>query len=206
VTVAAPEARLAAAMAAIDEANQEDPHCLEIDGVQRPKELVHAEMMTAWVRRLDPDATEAQLLAARAHHLRRWVVPRNTYPEGRAGYLRWRADQKKRHAIEVAEILHRFGYEQAVVERVQQIVRKEGLRHDPDVQVHEDALCLVFLETQLSATTARLGEQPMMEVLVKTLAKMSDAGKQAASTLSYEPSMAVLVQRAVQEHGATTDG
>ena len=47
----------------------------------------------------DPAATEAQVLAARAHHLRRWVVPRTSYPEGRAGYLRWRTDQKRRQGL-----------------------------------------------------------------------------------------------------------
>jgi hypothetical protein len=71
------------AIAAIDAANAEDPDCIEFRGETRPKELVHAELMTGWVRRLAPDASEAQMLAARAdHHLRRWVVPRATYPEG----------------------------------------------------------------------------------------------------------------------------
>src|SRR5690606_7752304 len=113
---------------------------LVVDGVERAKELVHAEAMTAWVLRLSPDADEAQLLAARAHHLRRWAVPRSSYPEGRAGYLRWRADQKRRHAEEVAVLLRAAGYDESVVERVGAIVRKEGLAHDPAVQAHEDAL------------------------------------------------------------------
>ena len=77
--------RFAAAIAAIDQANADDPNRLVVDGVARPKEQAHAEMMTAWVRRLDPDADEAQLLAARAHHLRRWTLPRTDYPDGRAG-------------------------------------------------------------------------------------------------------------------------
>ena len=113
--------------------------------------------------RLDPDVDEARLLAARAHHLRRWVVPRSTYPEGRAGYLRWRRDQKRRHAEEVGAILAEVGYPTEVVERVGAIVRKEGLGSDPAVQVHEDALCLVFLETQaadVAADLARTGPWP----------------------------------------------
>ena len=81
---------------------------LVVDGVERPKEQAHAEMMTAWVLRLDPDADEAQLLAARAHHLRRWTLPRTDYPDGRAGYLRWRTALKAQHAEEVGEILVRL--------------------------------------------------------------------------------------------------
>ena len=49
--------------------------------------------------------SDALRIAARAHHLRRWEVPRSSYPEGRAGYLRWRRDQKARHAREVADVL-----------------------------------------------------------------------------------------------------
>ena len=74
--------RFAAAIAAIDRANAADPNRLVVDGVSRPKEQAHAELMTAWVQRLDPGADEAQLLAARAHHLRRWELPRRTYPAG----------------------------------------------------------------------------------------------------------------------------
>src|SRR4051794_5577709 len=96
--------RFEAAITAIDAANADDPDTIIIDGAARPKEQAHAEMMTAWVRRLDPDASEEQLLAARAHHLRRWSVPRSTYPEGRAGYLRWRRDLKDQHANQVSAI------------------------------------------------------------------------------------------------------
>ena len=95
--------RLPTALAAIDAANAADPNCMTVDGVERPKELAHAEMVTEWVRRLRPDPSEALLLAARAHHLRRWAVPRSTYPDGRAGYLRWRRDMHQRHAEETDE-------------------------------------------------------------------------------------------------------
>jgi hypothetical protein len=164
------------AIAAIDAANADDPHTIEVRGEVRPKELAHAELMTEWVRRLDPDAGEAQLLAARAHHLRRWTSPRSSYPEGRAGYLRWRTDLKKQHADEVAEILGDAGYDTDTIEAVQRIVKKVGLASDPAVQVHEDALCLVFLETQLADTTDRLGDEHMLDVIRKTAAKMSPAG------------------------------
>lgn len=189
--------RFVAAIAAIDAANADDPNVLVVDGVARPKEQAHAEAMTAWVARLDPDADDAQLLAARAHHLRRWVVPRSDYPEGRAGYLRWRADQKRRHAAEVGEILRSCGYDEATVERVGAIVRKEGLGSDPAVQVHEDALCLVFLETQAEAVAADLGEDKAVAVLVKTLPKMSERGRAQALALDLPADVRALVEQAL---------
>ena len=189
--------RFVAAIAAIDAANADDPVSIEVDGVERPKELAHAELMTEWVLRLDPDADEAQLLAARAHHLRRWALPRSSYPEGRAGYLRWRRDQKVRHADEVAALLAGCGYDQATIDRVARIVRKEGLGTDPAVQVHEDALCLVFLGTQFAPVADRLGEDKTVAVLRKTLPKMSDAGRRAALDLPLGPDEARLLAEAV---------
>jgi Domain of unknown function (DUF4202) len=172
--------RFDAAIAAIDAANADDPHQIEVRGETRPKELAHAALMTEWVGRLDPQATEAQLLAARAHHLRRWAIPRSSFPEGRAGYLRWRTAQKKRHAEDVAAILDAEGYDEATIGRVQAIVRKEGLGRDPAVQVHEDALCLVFLQTQFDELIDRLGHDHSVEVVAKTLAKMSEGGREIA--------------------------
>ena len=190
------EDRLARAVGAIDAANAEDPFTLTYDGRVRPKELLHAELMTEWVQRLDPAADDAQLIAARAHHLRRWSSPRTDYPEGRAGYLRWRADLKKRHATETAEILEACGYDAETIDRVQHIIRKEDLRNDPQVQTHEDALCLVFLQTQVDPVAAQLGEDKAVDVLRKTLVKMSDAGIAAALALPLSPGAAALLARA----------
>ncbi len=192
-----PSARLSAAVVAIDEANALDPNVLLIDGIERPKEQAHAERMTAWVERLDPDADEEQLIAARAHHLRRWTLPRRNYPDGRAGYLRWRTALKAQHAEEVGEILVRCGYEPAEIERVQRIIRKQDLRTDPATQTHEDALCLTFLQTQFDELAAKLGDERTVEVVRKTLAKMSDQGRSEALALALSPSEVALVEQAL---------
>src|SRR3972149_1174834 len=54
------------AIAAIDVANAEDPNRITVRGTSRQKEQAHAELVTEWVRRLRPGASEALLLAARA--------------------------------------------------------------------------------------------------------------------------------------------
>lgn len=189
--------RLAAAIAAIDAANAEDPVHLVVDGEERPKEVVHAEAMTAWLERLEPSPTEAQRLAARAHHLRRWASPRSDYPEGRAGYMRWRADQKRRHAEEVGEILRACDYDESTIERVGEIIRKERLASDPQVQVHEDALCLVFLELQAADVASELGQDKTVEVLAKTVRKMSDRGIAEAAALDLDPAVRALLEHAL---------
>jgi Domain of unknown function (DUF4202) len=190
--------RLAAALAAVDAANADDPAIVVVGGVEHPKELTHAEMMTRWVRHLDPGCRDEQLIAARAHHLRRWAISRDSYPRDRAGYLRWRTALQRRHAEDVGRIMRDAGYGDESIEQVQAIVRKRGLGRDPAVQVHEDALCLVFLETQLDELTTSLGdEDKMVDILRKTAAKMSPAGLEAARQLSLSPEGAELLGRAL---------
>ena len=188
--------RFEQAIAAIDAANADDPHTLVWAGEERPKELLHAELMTRWVHRLDPEAGEAQLLAARAHHLRRWALPRDGYPDGRAGYLRWRKDLNRRHQQDVAELLAPLGYDPVEIARVQEIIAKASRDTDPQVQTQEDALCLVFLQTQFTALADRLGDDKTVEVLRRTLAKMSPAAQVDALGLPLSDRERSLVERA----------
>jgi hypothetical protein len=206
------------AIAAIDAANADDPFTITyvMDGVEvtRPKELGHSELMCEWVKRLDPDADDAQLLAARAHHLRRWTLPRSDYPEGRAGYLKWRTDARKRHAALVGEILIEVGYgadDDDTIERVQSLVSKHGLGkggladvdgRSPAVQVHEDSLCLVFLQTQFVPVAAQLGDEKTIDVLVRTVPKMGPRGQAAALALDLDPHCASLVAAALERLAA----
>lgn len=184
----------ARAIAAIDAANGHDPN---LRGGE-PLALVQGRLAESWVTTLDPDASPALRLAARAHHLRRWVVPRADYPEGRAGYLRWRRDQKTRHASELTELLTAAGVDSEITERAALIVAKKGLGSDPEVQTFEDAVSLTFLQTQLDSTIDKVHDDDrMVEVLAKTLAKMSEAGRTAAHTIEVDEQQGELVARAV---------
>jgi hypothetical protein len=190
------EARFARALAAIDAANAQDPNTLEVRGKTRPKELAHAELASEWVRILAPDASEALQLAARAHHVRRWEIPRTTEPPGRAGYHRWRRKLQEHHAQVTREILAAEGFAPDTVERVLALIRKQGLGRDPELQVLEDALCLVFLETQFEALAARLDPEKRVDVTRKTLRKMSPTAIEHARGLSLSDAARAILERA----------
>jgi hypothetical protein len=161
------------AVAAIDAANAEDPGTTLVGGTPQPLALAHGRLAVGWVERLVTAPDDTLLLAARAHHLRRWEEPRASFPEGRAGYLRWRKAQKARHARDVEAILVSAGYGPDAVERVQALIRREHLGTDPGAQAVEDAACLVFLETQLAELVSRLEQPHLVDVIRKTAAKMS---------------------------------
>ena len=167
--------------AAIDAVNANDPRTHETE----PLALAQGRKAEAWVERLDPDASVALRLAARAHHLGRWELPRSDYPEGRAGYLRWRRAQKDRHARDLIAILGAAGVHESVSARAAEIVAKKGLGTDEEVQTFEDAVSLAFLETELRPVVDRLDDDSKVaDIVAKTLAKMSGAGRTQAQRLA----------------------
>ena len=175
--------QLRAAQEAIDKANALDPTVIVVRGVSSTLALAQGRLAAEWAHRLAPRADDALLLAARAHHLRRWEVQRTSYPEGKAGYLRWRKDQKSRHAHDVAALLGESGYDDATIARVQALIRRDNLQSDTEAQVVEDAACLVFIETQLATMATRLDRDHLLQVIRKTAGKMSVAGLALAAEL-----------------------
>jgi hypothetical protein len=182
-----------AAIRRFDGENSRDPNCEN----SRPRELLYAERLTAWVLRLCPDASEALRLAARCQHICRWESPRDKYPMTRAGYLKWRADLKKFHAEKSGAILREVGYPEDLVRRVQDLNLKKNFPADPEVRVLEDALCLVFLEFQFAALAAKSDDEKMINALRKSWEKMTDAARAEALKLSYGEREQSLIQRAL---------
>ncbi len=179
-----PSPRLEAAFAAFDEANAADPNTVEADGREWPKELVYARQMTRWLARFAPDASEALQLAARCQHIRRWEIPRDAYPRDRVGYLKWRTELKHMHARIAGEILQRAGYDDAIIARVQSLLKKERLKSDPEAQTLEDVVCLVFLENWFAEFSQQHAPDKVVDIVAKTWKKMSPAGHRAALDLA----------------------
>ncbi len=185
--------RLETALARFDALNAEDPRQ---DGGQ-PHELVYARRMTAWLERLAPDAAEELRLAARAQHIGRWRLPRDGFPEGRAGYKRWRSECARMHADIAAGILAEVGYGADSVQRVRDLLTKKRLAHDPDVQTLEDTACLVFLEHDFAAFAQKHERDKLVDIVRKTWGKMSASGRAAAAGLALPPDLAAIVAEAV---------
>lgn len=189
--------RFAAAVRRFDEENSRDPNVEIADGVTHPREVIYAQWLTDWVLKLDPGASEPLRLAARCQHLARWLIPRDSYPMTRPGYLQWRADLKKFHAQKAGEILHAVGYDHDTIRRVQELNLKKNFPNDPESRVLEDALCLVFLERQLAALAAKSDDAKMINALQKSWKKMTPAAHAEALKLKYGAREQSLIQRAM---------
>jgi hypothetical protein len=182
--------RFARAIAAFDAANAQDPNRELAAGREYPKELLYAERMSAMLDRFAPDAAEALRLAVRCQHIQRWKIPRSAYPKTPPGYKQWRARLMELHAETAGAILRDCGYDDALIGRVQALLKKRGLKVDPETQTLEDVVDLVFLESYLAdfvSSHAEYDAAKWTDILRKTAAKMSARGRAAALTLITLP-------------------
>lgn len=178
--------KLEKVIAFFDEYNQQDPHKLIWNGETYAAEYFYSLQLHNWVKKLEPHASESLQLASRAQHIGRWKTPRTSYPDGKAGYLNWRKDLKKFHAQTAGELMQQAGYEQNEVNAVRHIILKENLKFDLEVQVMENALCLVFLQFQFENFLLKHNDDNLViRILKKTWLKMSEPGREAALLLNY---------------------
>ncbi len=172
--------RLDRVMASIDAANSADPKLEEVEGSRHPAALVYGQRMSAELDRLCPDASEPLRLAARGQHIERWTSPRASYPEGRAGYLAWRADLGRFHGERVAELMREAGYDEADCARTAQLLRKEGLKRDSEAQMLEDVICFVFIRCYLGDFAGTQSPEALERIVARTARKMSPEGRARA--------------------------
>ena len=185
------------AIEAFDRANSEDPNWESLNGEKIPREVLYARRMTRQLEKFAPDAAEEVQLAARSQHIKRWSIARSEFPDGRAGYHKWRTALGKYHAEEAGKILLELGYEPTRVERVQTLLQKKGIKRDSDIQLLEDVVCLVFLEHYFADFARKHAEPAIIDILQKTWGKMSEAGHRAALELELSAEARALVEKAL---------
>jgi len=189
--------RFDAAISRFDAINNADPRRVSVDGADIGSELLYARQMSEWANRLYPDASEVLRLAARAQHIKRWEIPRNTFPMDRAGYHRWRTTLYSFHADVAEGVLREVGYDDATISRVRSLLKKERLKADPETQALEDVICLVFLENYFADFAPKHEEDKVITILRRTWAKMSGVGQKAALELQMPAEARRLVEKAL---------
>ena len=179
MTTIADTQRFERAIALFDAANAEDPNQEAADGKDWPKELLYATRMTEMLGRFAPDAAEAVRLACRAQHIQRWKTPRSDYPMTPEGYQAWRTGLYKFHADTAGKLMQDAGYDGETIERVKKIVGKRGLKVNPETQMMEDVVDLVFIEHYMLGFAGQkpdYSEEKWLDIIRKTWKKMSDQG------------------------------
>ncbi len=187
----------------IDAANSEDPN-METDenGKEWPKELLYSVRMTEMLARFKPDADEVAKIAMRGQHIKRWTSDRKAFSMDRQGYLQWRTQLYKFHANTTADIMQQAGYDEDSIERVRKAVGKRGLKVNPDTQLLEDVVDLVFIEYYMLSFAEKKSDYPeekWLDIIRKTWAKMSEEAQQFAlsGNIKLPEPLVPLIQKAL---------
>lgn len=179
-----------------DAYNSNDPKTTLIDGKEVADNLLYAQRMSEKMEKYEPEASESLLLAARSQHIGRWEIPRSDYPIDRKGYLQWRSHLKIYHAKLAASIMEKVGYDELKISKVKNLLVKKQLNLNPEVQTLEDVICLVFLEFYFDDFSKEHDEEKLVNILRKTIAKMSSKGVQTALHLSLSKKAITLIKKA----------
>jgi len=201
-----PSAQFTAVISAIDAVNAEDPRKITVNGTEHPNESVYADRMSETLERLYPDASELLRIAARAQHIRRWQIPRDTYPTGREGYKKWRLGMRQLHGDLVGGIMGDNGYSADDIALVGTFLRKEGLKRNADSQALENVVDVVFLAHYWDDFVTKYphyDDDKLIDIVGKTLRKMSSHGHQAALALDLPQATARIVLAAVEREKDT---
>lgn len=180
-----------------DASNSEDPHKEVFEGKEYPKELLYSYRMSEWLNKIEPNASESLQLTARCQHINRWKIPRENYPMDRKGYHHWRTDLKKYHSDVAGVILREAGYDQEIINQVKSMLLKEKLKTNPEMQVLEDVVCLVFLNYYFSDFIKKHDEDKLVVIVERTWKKMSERGHQEALKLKFTPEEERIIKKAI---------
>jgi hypothetical protein len=190
------------AITTFDAYNLNDPHQEEVEGKLVSKEGIYAQRMSARLDDFYPAAPEYLKLAAHCQHIGRWEIPRESYPMDKKGYLQWRNVLKTHHAKLAEQILISCRYDEATIEKVKFLLLKKEMFTNPDTKVLEDVICLVFIEHYLEEFAEKHEPQKVIDILQKTLKKMSPRAIEEAAKIPVSEKIKVLIHQALQARSA----
>jgi hypothetical protein len=199
-----PPPRCNAVIADIDSANSDDPRTVTVAGTSRPYEVVYAERMTERLAAMYPEGSDLLHIAARGQHIRRFDIPRAQFPQGRDGYNQWRRMCREHHARLLHDIMSRRGYGEASIAHVAKLVKKEQLKKDRESQALENVVDVVFLEYYFDEFYGKhqYNDAKLIDIIGKTLRKMSPKGHQAALALDLPERTRKLVLAAAEREAS----
>ncbi len=184
------------AFRAFDTYNKNDPSMILVEGEELSVALLYAQRMTAKLNDFEANASEHLQLTARCQHIGRWEIPRNRFPMDRKGYLQWRSQEKIYQAKIASEIMGKVGYDASTILKVKDLLMKKQLKQNPETQTLEDVICLVFLEYYFDDFSKEHEEEKLINILKKTIVKMSEKGVEAALKLPLSAKAKSLIAKA----------
>lgn len=162
-----------------------------VEATLRPEEIAYGKEVEKWTIELAGGKSAVSpvlLLAAKAHKIEKATVRRSQFPGSEEGHSQWKAALKQQQEMRVKPILAKAGWGSEAIARVTTLLSMDGSREDKDMQVLEDATCLVFLQTDLPSMKIE-DHGKLVDLLHKTWVKMSPCARSKAIHLEYDAPM-----------------
>ena len=190
--------QLEAVLTEIKDINARDPNREEDEHQNAyPKELLYSIRMLNSLLEYEPRPSPTLQIAACAQHIERWKSPRSDFPEGKAGYKKWRTQLGGFHAERTANVMEKHGFDAANIIQVKKLLQKRELKKDPETQALEDVICIVFIKYYLDDFARKHTEDKLITIIQKTWNKMSDKGHKKALALPLKEDILNLITKAL---------
>ncbi len=178
-------------------AHLQDPNMETWNNEIYPAEWLYIQRITEKLETFEPDASIELIIAANCQHLYRWEIERNSFPEGRIGYHKWRNYLSEYQAMKARGIILNAGFDSDFADLVKIIVKKENIFSNAEAQTLEDVVCLVFMEYYLDEFVQEKSELNMSTIILKTWNKMSEKGHQEAMKIKFSDATLPVIKKAL---------
>ncbi len=198
MTTTAPYER---AVTAIDVENSGDPDRVTVDGVDLPFSTATGRIAVDWATRFAIFPSEPLLLAARAHQLGHWRVPRGEYPTGPAGEDRWVRDRNRVQTRRLTRLLGSSGYADRAIDRVMELIDEQRRPADTEARHLVDAVSIAGLQAR-TPVEAPGSDTTAWQMATQVIGRLSPAVVE--ELVDAEPMSGNLLQQALAAAQRTT--
>ncbi len=150
-------------------------------------DLAHARSTVKWLLRLEPNADEAQQIAALAHDIERGFRDSDEQPglkEGYGNYKEYKRIHSEKSARIISDLLERFDFNKIFVKKVNHLVLNHEFGGDPKTDILMDADSLSFFEKNLELYFEKYGEEATRKKIIFMYERMSESAKKLVSGMS----------------------
>lgn len=174
--------------------HEEDPKKID----NQAEESLYAIRMLDQLRKYYPQANQLLEISALAHHLKRWEIARSLYPMDKQGYFQWRRHVAKHQLAQLTEVLEKESIAKDEQEAILSYLKKENIKKFEEAQIIEDVACMVFVHFYLESFAAPHDEQKVVDIVRKTMLKMSQRAIGETAQLPLSENVKRYVGQAVQ--------
>jgi len=183
------------ATAEIERLHRTDTLQVMENGIEHPSELLYSKRMLDMLELFCPGSPNYLKIAAQCQHLKRWGVPRDNYPYDRRGYHEWRREVMEYQLGETYRILSVVGIEDSDIQQIIDVLRNQGDKTNEDAQIIMDTACLTFLKWYMEPFASKHESSKVIDILKKTMRKMSSEAISLVHTLQLNQSVHVLLDQ-----------